>query len=174
MYGISLLLSAVAVIGGTAAGWMVKDRMHRQVKILRAAAECVGQMLYLLKSGCCSSMEILSSCAKSKVGQQLPCLMQTYQAVNAGEDLYQAWAENLSAFCAAHRIEQKYIPLLQEMVNLLGSMDYMTQCEAYQALSQRLMQAKQEEETRYQKNGVAAVKIGLLGGLGIGLLLWKP
>lgn len=158
----------------TAVGVYSKTRQHKKVKILSACADCVSEIIFLLQSECYSTAEILNICAGLPVGEVLECLGTSVEAVDNGEDLYTAWDREADLFCKKNGIDPEDVPVIKQTVKLLGSMDYAKQCAAYQALSVKICTQRDKAMQQYRVNGTAAVKIGLLSGIGIGLLLWRP
>ncbi len=167
------LLPILCFLLCTAAGLFDKMRRQRKAKIYAAALEIAQEIRYLLQTGCFDTLQILSLCAKTKSGEQLDCLQATLTAVLDGADLYETWETNLSAYCKKHRITQQEAVSLQQLVRLLGSMDYEKQCAAYEGVIQKLRTQKELSEQNQRVIGNASVKIGLLCGLGLGILLWQ-
>lgn len=174
MSGLGVILPVLCAAGGTAAGIYSRSKQLQRVKILSALADCIGEILFLLQSGFYSTAEILDICVKTTAGERLSCLGASKAAAENGEDLYEAWERESAAFCKKHGLDTAQAAIMEQMIRLLGSMDYAGQCAAYAALADKAGRLRDTAQEKYRKNGAAAVKIGLLGGIGLGLLLWKP
>lgn len=174
MYGLELLLPFSCVLCCTGGGMMVRARQAKRVRILTALYDCTEEILFLLQSGMYDTGSILSACMKTEAGETLTCLSNTLARMEQGEDLYDAWEREAQIFCGQNAMEPKTVPVMRQMIRLLGSMDYTGQCSGYQLLLGRLGKLKEDAVKRQQTDGMTAVKIGLLSGIGLGLLLWNP
>lgn len=174
MSGLRVILPLVCVAGGTAAGIYSRSKQLQKVKLLSALTDCIGEIRFLLQSGFYSTAEILDICVRTTAGEKLTCLGTTIEAVNNGEDLYEAWERESAAFCKQHGLDAPQTAVMEQMIRLLGSMDYAGQCAAFASLADKAALLRDAAQEKYSKNGMAAVKIGLLCGIGLGLLLWKP
>ncbi len=151
-----------------------KYRKSKRAKLLSAAEETAKEILFLLQSGCCSTTEILIQTAHTKAGQTLSCFEKTLAAYEGGGDLYAAWRENAALFCDDNRLLRRDKALIRQLVLLLGSMELNRQVAAYENLANALAKEKEEAKRKSSVEGNAAVKVGLLCGLGLGLLFWQP
>ena len=170
----NLAVPIIAVIFCLGWGICVKRRMRCHEKVLSAAYDLVCQMQYALRSEMLGTPELLEKAAKSDAGKVLTCFQAVLTAVDAGEDLYAAWERECAAFGAEKRLSETDAALIQKTVLLLGNLDYLGVCDAYAELAQALKQRKEYASEQNRVHGDASVKIGLLCGLGVGLLLWRP
>lgn len=170
----NLLFPAAAFLLAAGFGAAAKIRMHRQVKIWSAAYAFCDRVRYALSGSCMPTIEILTEAADSSIGSVLTCLCTTLEKQRNGEDLYAAWEAEVAAFCKANGISSEDAVLLQKTVGMLGGLDLLGSCAAYDGLAESLRKRKELAVEKHQKQGTAAVKIGLLAGLGLALLLWQP
>ncbi len=155
-------------------GMYWKYRKSRRAKLLSAAEETAREILFLLKSGCFSTTEILSQTAHTKSGQTLSCLSKTLVDYESGGDLYAAWKENAGSFCEENSLSHRDRALILQLLLLLGSMELSRQIAAYESLADSLAKEKEEAKQKNSVEGNAAVTVGLLCGLGLRLLFWQP
>jgi hypothetical protein len=167
----SLLPSAAGLLLCTAGGLWYKRKQQKRERILKAAQQTAEEILFLLQCGCYSTLEILQALLPV---EELPCIRTTLLAVQDGADLHQAWETECQLFCQKQHLNTQDAACIRQLVTLLGSMELTEQCAALEALQKRLQEKSALAAQKNKVDGNAAVKIGLLCGMGIGLLLWHP